>query len=89
MILEELLTTLILGTYNSSKFQFYALDTDNNGYIDSLKLDFGSANNILIQNYFSNTANNVHQSNYGSGLIESIHFKNIDYHFADIQHILP
>jgi len=79
---------LDLGSYYSYKAKFYMLDTDNNGYIDSLKVRFNSNNNIIINNYFNNSSANIHQSSDGTGLIETIHFKNADYCFTDIQNLI-
>jgi len=80
---------LNLSNYKSSKLVITAVDTDNNTFVDALKLNFGSGNNVLIQNYFDNTSTNSHISNPGNGLIETIHFSNIDLYFANIQGMLP
>jgi len=53
---------------------FSALDSDSNGMLDDLKIDFGSGNSVLIQNYFSNDNGDIGNTASGAGYIESLKF---------------
>jgi Ca2+-binding RTX toxin-like protein len=60
-----------------------ALDSNADGKLDALKVDFGTSNNVTIQDYFNNTAATVAGSAAGAGVIESLQFDNAKLTYAD------
>jgi Ca2+-binding RTX toxin-like protein len=66
-----------------------SIDSNSDGKVDRLKIDFGNNHSVSIENYFDNTASTVDQSSSGSGLIEQLIFENDNnLTFAEVQSIL-
>jgi len=65
---------LNLSNHNLASVSWLGLDSNNDTFIDSLKLDFGSGDSITIQNYFDNTSANASLVGAGAGHLEHIIF---------------
>lgn len=68
--------TANFSTVSTTAATWTAVDSNTDGYLDQLKIDFGSQNVVYIENYFNNTANTVGSSTAGSGVVESLVFSN-------------
>lgn len=66
-----------------------AVDTSGDTFVDRLALDFGSGNQILVENYFDNTSVDDDLSGAGTGLIETFVFADDDtVDFAQVQQLV-
>jgi|GEM_PF-259753 len=77
--------TVNANSYNAT---WTAVDSNTDGNLDQLVIDFGSGNSITVDNYFNNTANTVDASVAGTGAMESIVFNDQTLDFAAVQNAL-
>jgi len=77
----------VLDLGDMSGFIDSAIDANNNGLIDTLRLDFAYQGTIFIKDYFDDTvsdASSLTLANAGQGLIESIDIGGISLGIGDI-----
>jgi Ca2+-binding RTX toxin-like protein len=73
---------------NSYTALWSAVDSDSDGHVDQLVIDFGGGHSVTINDYFSGTAETVEESTAGSGAIESLLFNDQTLNFAAVQSLL-
>ncbi len=83
----------VLNILSRPSTDMYALDTDSDGNLDQLVINFdvdGLTPSVVyhIDDYFADNASTITASNAGVGLIESINFSNASYNFAGIKNIV-
>jgi Ca2+-binding RTX toxin-like protein len=72
--------------YNTTALTWSAVDSNSDGKLDRLVMDFGGGHTVQVENYFDNTSADVQASGMGSGLIESLSFDNdAAVTFAEVQ----
>ncbi len=77
--------------FNTTQFTWEAIDNDSdaNGYVDALLIEYDGSHSVTIENYFDNSSTDDDTSNAGAGYIETLIFSdNSSVNFADAQGLI-